>query len=228
MLRRTVVLVGLLVAASMPACGEDLPDPPPGSRSILIRTPDGEALDSVELGTGDHVAVLSHGVNGTKEDFYPLAEALADAGWRVTVYDARGVGASSGSRGEHRDVDLRAVVGHATQPGADGLLLVGGSLGASLSLSVAAELHATGVVSLSAPAGTFGALAAARALGGAIPVFVAAAEDDEPYAGDALAIAEAVGTEPVIVSGDGHGTGMFLDHPDLIDTVVSFAAAVIE
>jgi pimeloyl-ACP methyl ester carboxylesterase len=223
MLRRALLLA-LLAAAAMPACGGDLPDPPPGATSVSIVTADGEFLDAVDLGRGDDVAVLSHGVNGTKEDFYPMASALADAGWRVIAYDARGVGESTGSRGEHRDVDLRAVVGHARSASPGALLLVGGSLGASLSLSMATELEATAVVSLSASASTFGALEAARSIGATIPVFVAAAQDDEPYSQDAVAIAEALGTDAEIVSGNGHGTGMFLDHPDLIEAVVAFAA----
>jgi pimeloyl-ACP methyl ester carboxylesterase len=193
---------------------------------VTISTPDGERLDAVELGAGDTIAVLSHGANGTKEDFYGLASALADAGWHVIAYDARGVGESTGARGEHREVDLRSVVSYArrTSPGA--LLLVGGSLGASLSIAMAEELDAAAVVSLSAPASSFGALDAARALDGSIPMFVAVAEDDEPFATDALAIADAVGIDPTIVSGDRHGTGMFVEHPDLIDAVVEFANAV--
>jgi hypothetical protein len=142
------------------------------------------------------------------------------------AYDARGVGDSTGAPGQDRDVDLRAIVSHVrrTSPGA--LLLVGGSLGASLSIAMAGELDAAAVVSLSAPGSAFGALAAAIALDGAIPIFVAVAENDEPFASDALAIAEASGVDPTVVSGDRHGTGMFVDHPDLIDDVVAFAGSV--
>jgi alpha/beta superfamily hydrolase len=143
-------------------------------------------------------------------------------GWLAIAYDARGVGESTGTRGEHRDVDLRAVVEFARSSGARAVVLAGGSLGASLSIAMAAELDAAAVVSLSAPADAFGALAAAGDL--EMPVFVAAAEDNYPYADDARAIAEAAGVEPAIVTGDGHGTGMFPDHPGLIDAVLAFAS----
>lgn len=56
-----------------------------------------------------------------------------------------------------------------------------------------------------------------------MPIFVAAAAENEPFATDAHRIADALQIEPTIVSGNEHGSGMFLDHPDLMDTVVTFA-----
>jgi pimeloyl-ACP methyl ester carboxylesterase len=224
--RRLVILLLLLLpgfAATVPACGEAFPEPPTGAGRVSVSTSDGERLDAVELGRGDDLVVLSHGANGTKEGFYDLMVALADAGWRAVAYDARGVGDSTGRRGERRDEDLRAVVDHVRTSSNGTIVLVGASLGASLSLSMARELGAGVVVSLSAPASTFDALEAARAL--AVPVFVAASEDDEPFAGDAFAIAEAAGVDAVIVSGDRHGTGMFDEHPELIDRIVAFVEA---
>jgi pimeloyl-ACP methyl ester carboxylesterase len=218
--RRLAILLVALAAAFATSCSEDQPDPPVGARHVAIETEDGERLDAIELGRGTDVVVMSHGATGTKEDFYGLASAFARDGWRVLDYDARGVGDSTGSLGDRRDVDLRAVVEHARETGARRIVLAGGSLGASLSISMASELRADALVSLSAPASTFGALDAARALGGTIPVFVAAAVDNEPFASDARAIAGALGEEPTIVTGDGHGTGMFKDHPALIDAIV--------
>ncbi len=101
------------------------------------------------------------------------------------------------------------------------MVLLGGSLGASLSIAMADELRADAVVALSPPASSFGAGEAAGSL--EAPLFVAVAEDNEPFTTDVRAIAEAAGVEPVIVSGNGHGTGMFDDHPDLMDRVVAFA-----
>jgi pimeloyl-ACP methyl ester carboxylesterase len=221
-----VVVVGLLVlAVGAAACSGDRPDPPPGARRLTISTPDGATLDAVELGRGDDVAVLSHGATGTKEDFYGLASALAEAGWRVIAYDARGVGDSTGP-GTDRPADLRAVVAWARAGGQGALVLAGGSLGASLSIALAAELEADAVVALSPPAGTFGALDAARNLGG-IRVLVIAAEDDLPYADDARSIAAEAGVSPTIVDGEQHGAGVFRDHPGLLERVVRFAAALV-
>ena len=168
------------------------------------------------------MAVLSHGATGTKEDFFGLAATFADDGWRVIDYDARGVGDSTGS-GLDRETDLRAVVAYARDTGATAIVLVGGSLGASLSIAMAEELEADAVVSLSAPASSYDALQAAGELPRTTPVMLAVAEGNEPYATDARSLADALGIEPTIVSGERHGTGMFLDHPDLMDQVVAFA-----
>lgn len=158
--------------------------------------------------------VLSHGATGTKEDLFGLAGAFADDGWRAIAYDAPLAS---------REDDLRAVVAYARDSGATSLVLVGGSLGASLSIAMAAELAVQAVVSLSAPASSFDALGAAEVLGDSIPVLVIAAEGNQPYADDAVTIADALRTSPTIVSGDGHGAGVLRDHPELMDAIVRFA-----
>jgi pimeloyl-ACP methyl ester carboxylesterase len=224
MLRARVLAVLLLVLASevLIACGEDLPDPPAGARRIRIETANGEMLRAIEVGRGRRVAVLSHGVTGTKEDFYGLASALAADGWRVFAYFARGAGTSTGAPEADREEDLS---GRRPRPRTGGkeVLLAGGSVGASLSISMARELEAGAVVSLSAPAGAFDALEAARELRGGIPVFVAAARENQPFATDARSIAAALAVSPSIVDGDGHGSGMLRDHPELIEEVLAFA-----
>ena len=207
----------MTLALALTSCGGK-PDPPTGSRQVSIATSGGDELNAIEVGHGDNVAVLSHGATGTKEDFFGLAGAFADRGWRAVAYDARA---------EAREDDLRAVVAYVRNTGATSVVLVGGSLGASLSISMAAELHVQGVVSLSASADTFDALHAAGAIGDSIPVLVAVAEENEPYATDAHRIADALGIEPTVVSGEGHGAGMFRDHPDLMDNVVTFADAAV-
>jgi pimeloyl-ACP methyl ester carboxylesterase len=219
---RALVAIALL-AAVVGGCTRQ-PDPPAGSKRISVHTPDGQTLDGIELGDGPDVAVLSHGATGTKEDFYGLASGFARDGWRVIAYDARGVGASTGDEDfDTRDVDLRAVVDYARRTGARTVVLAGGSLGASLTISMAQELHADAIVSLSAPQSTFDAFDAARRIGSSIPAFVAAAADNQPYADDARRIATALHVEPVIVPGDGHGTGMLRDHPSMIRQIVSWA-----
>jgi pimeloyl-ACP methyl ester carboxylesterase len=180
-------------------------------------------LTAIEVGRGRRVAITSHGVTGTKEDFYGLASALAADGWRVFAYDARGAGTSTGAPESDREEDLRAVVDHARATGGKEVLLAGGSVGASLSISMARELEAGAVVSLSAPAGAFDALEAARELRGSIPAFVAAARENQPFATDARAIAVALAVSATIVEGDGHGSGMLRDHPELVEKILAFA-----
>jgi dienelactone hydrolase len=157
------------------------------------------------------VAILSHGATTRKEDLYDSAVAFADAGWRAIAYDA----------GSDREADLRAVTEYARDTGAERIVLLGTSLGASLSIAMASELDADAVVSLSASSEAFGALQAAGDL--EVPLLAAAAEGDGAYASDARTIADAAGVEPRIVDGARHGVGMFKDHPELLDEVVAFA-----
>jgi alpha/beta superfamily hydrolase len=220
-----VRLLGVAVAlVVLGACSEPVESPPPGYKAVSIRTSDGVRLNVIEAGHGRDVAVLSHGATGTKEDFYGLATSFVRDGWRAIVYDARGVGGSTGEVDfSTRDIDLRAVVEYARRTGAQTIVLAGGSLGAALSLSMAQELDADAVVSLSAPQTTYNAIDAARNIGNSIPAFVAAAVENAPYPGDARALADALGVQPVIVSGQGHGTGLLSDHPDLKARIVRFA-----
>jgi dienelactone hydrolase len=219
-----IAAIALAACCLVSACRTADASPPSGSRAFTIRTADGERLAAIEIGRGPRVVVLSHGATGTMDDFFGLAAAFARAGWRAIAYDARGVGDSTGTEGfgATREIDLRAAVAYARGSGARALVLVGGSLGASLSIAMAGEVDADAVVALSAASDSFGALDAARSIAGHVPVLVAAAADNEPFTGDARAIASTLGTTPVIVNGDGHGTGMFADHPGLIRRVVAF------
>lgn len=217
----------LVAAGALAGCGRGREEPPPtGSRDITVTTSDGVTLTGVALGAGSDVAVLSHGATGTKAGFYGLAQAFADAGWTAIAYDARGVGGSTGRRDDDRRPDLRAVVSYARTHGAERVVLVGASMGGGLSLALARELDADGVVSLSAPASAYGALDAAPGLRGSL-VLVVAAEGDHPYVDDARTLAQALGVEAVVLSGDKHGTGLFGDHPDLVAKVVAFAQGAV-
>ena len=156
----TSTVIALAISLALASCGASQPDPPAGSRQLRIPTSGGDELDAIEVGQGADVAVLSHGATGTKEDFFDLADAFAERGWRAIAYDARA---------QAREDDLTAVVAYARHTGATSVVLVGGSLGASLSIAMAAELHVQAVVSLSASAATFDALPAAEAIGDSIP-----------------------------------------------------------
>lgn len=231
MRRLLAVLLALAGLVLLPACTDGSSaagggaSVPAGAREVVVETADGVRLEGFALGTGPDVAVLSHGATGTKEGFTPLAQAFADAGWTAIAYDARGVGGSGGERDGDRRPDLRAVVAQARADGARRVVLVGASMGGGLSLALAGELDADGVVSLSSPAGAYDAAAAVGSLRGTPLLFVAAA-GDHPYVDDARAMAAAAGVTPVVVDGDRHGTGMFLDHPDLAGRIVAFARTV--
>jgi dienelactone hydrolase len=218
---RRVGIAALFAAIVVTAVGCDHPpSEPSGSKHDSIPTSGGATLDAIELGSGPNVVILTHGATGTKEGYYPVMPALADAGWRVIGYDAQGVGDSSGEVDADREGDLRAAVAYARSTGGDTVGLVGASLGAFLSLSMAGELRADGVVALSPYLG-LPADEMASSLGG-IPTLLVVAEDNEPYASDTRELATALGVEPIIVSGDNHGTGVLADHPEVADQIATF------
>jgi alpha-beta hydrolase superfamily lysophospholipase len=199
--------------------------PPSGARQTTIATPGGSSLDTVEKGTGPNVVVLSHGATTTKEDMYPAMEAFVADGWRAIAYDAPGVGNSTGVLGVGWEDALRSIVERARATGARHVVLVGSSMGAGLSIAMAAQVDADAVIALSPPASAYDALTAAGSL--PMPLFVAAAWGNGSYVDDAKAIAEAAGTQAVLVDGHGHGIGMAKDHPELLDQMVSWADQVI-
>jgi alpha-beta hydrolase superfamily lysophospholipase len=212
-------MLGTAIAASSVAC-DRAPEEPAGSKHVSIPSSGGQTLDAVELGSGANVAILTHGATGTKEGYYPMMPVLANAGWRVIADDAQGVGNSTGEVDADREGDLRAAVEYARSTGGERIVLIGASLGAYLSLSMAGELHADAVVGLSPFLGQ-PADDMASALEG-IPTMLIVAGDNEPYASDTRELATALGIDPLIVSGQGHGTGMLADHPDVSDRIASF------
>jgi hypothetical protein len=211
-MRVAAFLVSFAIVASAAACRSEHVEPPAGAVERTIETSDGAELEGLELGQGDRVVVMSHGATTTMEDFFELAKAFAADGWRAILYDARDI--------EDRPTDLRGAVAAAREGPVATLVLVGGSIGASVSLALGDELDADAIVALSPPRDAFDALRAARALPEGMPVFVAAAEDDDGFAADAREIATAVGEDPLIVPGHAHATGMLVDHPELIGRIV--------
>lgn len=182
-------------------------------RAVSIPRPGGgAAVTAMQAGAGHRVIVLSHGATGTKEDFATIGQAFADRGWRVMAYDG----------GSDRPADLEAVVAYARASGSTSVVLLGGSLGASLSIASAERLQAAAVVGLSPPSSAFdeGEFAAKLTM----PVLFAASADDHPYAETTAALAAAAGVDPIIVSGKRHGSGVVVDHPELLERILQFCA----
>ena len=198
------------------------PSVPEGARTITFQGPAGR-LDAVEMGTGDRVVVLSHGADSSKEAFFPLLPALAQAGYRAIAYDARGIGASEGKPDiNSRADDLAAVVAAVRASGATSVVLGGSSLGGAVTLSAAKDLDADGLILL-APA-----VPDASAIGDVpnVPIMIAVAEDNEPFTTYARDLADVLGVQPIVVSGSEHGARMLVDHPELSEQIAAFVRAV--
>jgi dienelactone hydrolase len=110
------------------------------------------------------------------------------------------------------DSDLAAAADQLRRRGADRIVLIGSSMGATAALVAATRIRppVAGVASLSGPA-AFGAVNAWRAMPRLrVPVLFVAADDDQPFLGAARAMygrAGAAGKRLLIVR-HGHGTSM--------------------
>jgi pimeloyl-ACP methyl ester carboxylesterase len=141
-----------------------------GSTAVRFRTGDGVRLAGRLFGPADATAgvVLAHMLPADQSSWFPFADRLGDAGYRVLTFDFRGYcpGGDAGcSRGEKDPAaapdDLAAAVDVLRDDGASRIALVGASMGGTASLVVAAERGdaIAAVVTLSAPA-QLGGLAA--------------------------------------------------------------------
>ncbi len=204
------------------ACGSEPPEAPAGSETVTIPTPDGEVLEATVVGSGTFGVVVVHGANANRSNWYGAGAQIAAAGYRVLLVDLRGTGSSTGERRTDQDVDILAAAGWLEEQGIERVALIGSSMGGTSVLVAAAQRPVAGVIALSPPQVSFAMDATAAAPKIAAPVMLLAAEGDTTYADSTRALAGLLGVEAVIVAGDGHGTGMFADNPDVVPRMIAF------
>jgi pimeloyl-ACP methyl ester carboxylesterase len=213
-------LAAVLALASAAACGgEPAPtEAPPGSEAVRFESSDGVPLEGRVFGDGTAGVVLSHMRPSDQTSWWDLAQDLADEGYLVLTYNARGYcpGAVGGCSGGERDLGeiWRDVVGAVTfirSQGAQRVSLVGASMGGTASLYAAAQedLGLEAIVTLSAPAAFEGMDLGPDVLTrvDAAKLFVAGFEDG-PYADDAQFLYDASPPPKrveILTTGD-HGT----------------------
>lgn len=200
---------------------------PSAGVAVRFTTPDGQDLAGTMYGDGPTGVVLAHmrgRDQGTWADF--AAEAAA-AGHRVLTFDFRGYGQSTGTRDTELTTDLRAAIALMAREDIDRIVVIGASMGGTAAVNVAADAELAGVVTLSAPSNFMGLEAAGVAGDVGEPLLAIAAEDDAPYADDAVAITDAALTPILeILPGAAHGTNLFAEHGDaLTDLLLEFIAA---
>ena len=189
------------------------------ARPFWFRTAAGAMLVGVLLGRGRTGLVLAHGRGGDLCEWLPWAQRFADQGYQALAFDFEGFGDSRpGSGPDARiDTDVVAAAGQLRQRGAERIVLIGSSMGATAVLAAATRIRppVAGVVSLSGPA-AFGAVNAWSAMPRLrVPLLFVAADDDQPFVGAARAMyrrARAADKRLLIV-GRGHGSSM-LAFPD--------------
>ena len=206
--RRTFELVRFVVAmllavGLLAGCGDDKPEMPAGARKVTIDAPGGD-VDGVEMGDGSVGVVLAHGASTTKELWYPLMPALAEAGMHAVALDF----------GSDRAGETRAAMQHLRDSGAEKIVLVGSSAGGSATLQLASTEDVDAIVTFSVSGGGDSSISE--------PGLYVASEGDGDTADNARQLAERFGGEALVVDGDTHGADLMKPHPEVIDEVVAF------
>jgi pimeloyl-ACP methyl ester carboxylesterase len=165
---------------------------------MWFRADDGTVLDGVTAGKPRTTVVFAHGYPSSLCDWADLAAVLVRRGYGVFLFDFRNLGLSDTADAHAPGADLAAAVDQARRRGAEHVILIGGSYGATAVLSAAPDLDVAGVVALSPPPDLsnwideLDAVSAVRRLHA--PVLVLYAGDDfrtPPNAERALARADA-------------------------------------
>jgi alpha-beta hydrolase superfamily lysophospholipase len=141
-------------------CGKQttpLPTPPSHTaKGVSFTTQDGVELKGRVFGGGKTGVVLAHMFPADQSSWWAFAEVLSDKGYMALTFNFRGFGEGTEKSGgskeiERIDQDLEAALEFLTGQDVTRVYLVGASMGATVSLMVAADRDVAGVVSLSAP-----------------------------------------------------------------------------
>jgi pimeloyl-ACP methyl ester carboxylesterase len=120
-------------------------------QAIWLHASDGTRLSGAVLGEGRVGVVLAHGYPSTLCEWATYAPVLARAGYRVLMFEFRGMGLSRrGPTGDYL-ADVRGAAAELRRRGAERVVLVGSSFGATAVLSAAPTVRPrpAGVVSVS-------------------------------------------------------------------------------
>jgi pimeloyl-ACP methyl ester carboxylesterase len=118
---------------------------------VYFTTQDHVQLAGLLYGAGRSTAIIcSHEWRGTKDEWSNVAPWFAARGFMVLAYDFRGNGESQGLYDPSKeDLDLLAAIAFMHSHGSKQIILLGASMGADISLIVAAKTQVAGVITLS-------------------------------------------------------------------------------
>jgi len=163
------VMCTMAVVALLPACSGDAADEAQisaalaASRPISFDNDAGHELAGRLFGPAEATSgvVLAHGFSADQRTWFPFADRLGEAGYRVLTFDFRGYcpggdgGCSEGERSvDETPSDLRSAIDALRADGVSRIAVVGSSVGGTAALLVAAadDVRLDAVVALSAPA----------------------------------------------------------------------------
>lgn len=170
--------------ATLPPVGAECREEATKGRTLRLTTGAGLTVAAVDLGTGSSGVVLAHQSDGSLCEWLPYGEQLAALGYRVLAFDFVGSGSSSMAKQKTYVEDVRTAVDYLRQQGALKVVVIGASMGATMSIVAGAAITppVDGIVALSSPL-TFDGVNAQRAAPSLkSPVIYIAGDTDGDYA----------------------------------------------
>jgi pimeloyl-ACP methyl ester carboxylesterase len=206
--------IGPTVTASpgptLPPVGAECPAQAGRGTQTRLTNGAGLSLAAVELGTGTSAVVLAHQSDGSLCEWLPYGTSLAAKGLRVLAFDFAGSGSSSMPKQKTYVEDLRTAVTYLRAQGVTRVVIIGASMGATMSVVAAAAIAppVDGVIALSPPLNFDGVNAEKAAPSLKTPALFIAGELDGDYPSYAKSIESATPVEYrelLVVTGAQHG-----------------------
>jgi len=122
-------------------------------RTLRLVNAAGHSIAAVDLGSGPMGVVLAHQSDASMCQWLPYATVLASKGYRVVAFDFVGYGSSSIPQQKTYLEDIRTVVSYLRDRGTPKVVVMGASMGATMSIVAAAAIAppVDGVIALSPP-----------------------------------------------------------------------------
>jgi pimeloyl-ACP methyl ester carboxylesterase len=196
--------------ATLPAIGADCRDAAVQGLTLRLVNAAGLSIAAVDLGSGPLGVVLAHQSDASLCQWMPYAQVLAAKGYRVLAFDFAGYGSSSQPRQKTYVEDLRTAVSYLRDRGTSHVVIMGASMGATMSVVAAAAITppVDGVIALSPPVTFDGVNAEKAAPSLKSPALYVAGDSDGDYEVYAKAINDATPgdlRDLLVVSAPQHG-----------------------
>jgi dienelactone hydrolase len=179
--------------ATLPPVGVDCRDLATQGRTLHLTNAADLSIAAVEYGSGPRGVVLAHQSDANMCQWLRFAIELAELGYRVVAFDFAGFGASSPTDSKTYLEDIRTAVAYLRERGTPRVVVVGASMGATMSIVAAAAITPPldGVVAVSPPPTFDGVNAERAAVELKTPALYIAGEGDGDYDVYAEEISEA-------------------------------------
>jgi predicted alpha/beta-hydrolase family hydrolase len=181
---------------TLPPVGAECPQDAAQGRTLRLTNGAGHSVAAIELGEGSSGVVLAHQSDGSLCEWLPYGAVLAKQGFRVLAFDFVGSGSSSMPKQKTYVEDVRTAVAYLREQGAARVVIMGASMGATMSVVAAAAIAppVDGVIALSSPLSFDGVNAERAAPSLRSPVLYIAGDTDGDFATYAKAINDATPT----------------------------------